>query len=57
MEISESNALALVLKAFESKSITLGGPNSAETPEAAGKRDAEYINALLQALATKPRPR
>lgn len=57
MQLSESNAVALVLKAFESKSITLSGPLSKETPEEAGKADAAYINALLEALVTKPRPR
>lgn len=50
---SNDEAVALIKAALESKAIALGGPNSAGTPAAAGKNDAEYLKTLLRALTEK----
>ncbi|EON13141.1 hypothetical protein [Pandoraea sp. SD6-2] len=50
---ARSNALALVKIALESKSIPLGGFNSAATVADAGKQDAVYLATLIQTLADK----
>ncbi|WP_261938266.1 hypothetical protein [Pandoraea sp. NE5] len=50
---ARANALALVKTALESKSITLGGPNSGATYADAGSHDAEYLATLIKTLADK----
>lgn len=47
---SSSVASQLIKAALDSKAITLNGPLSGATPTEAGKKDAEYLKALLTAL-------
>lgn len=57
MSLTHQAAYTLVKAAIDSKSIQLGGPNAAGSPEEAGRRDAAYLTALLQALISQPEAR